>query len=107
MINVEIVRDSLGKIASFTVENHGQTLVCAAVSMLVLNTINSIEKLTDDDFTCEINNRQSATFSLTNPESRSSGIEILIDAMFIGLSCAKAEHPDEIEITEVNHGNHD
>ena len=102
MINAKIVRDSSGKVISFTFENHGESIACAAVSMLVLNTVNSIELLTEDDFAYEYNEKKGGylSFALTDPSYRSDGIGILLDAMLIGLAFAKKEHPDEIEITE-------
>jgi uncharacterized protein YsxB (DUF464 family) len=101
VINVEIVRDSTGKIVGFTAENHGESIVCAAVSMLVLNTVNSVEMLTRDNFTCDYNeNGGYLTFSLTDPSSRTEGMGILLDAMYLGLSSAKVEYPEEIEIKE-------
>jgi hypothetical protein len=101
VINAQIVRDSQGKIIGFTVENHGESIVCAAVSMLVLNTVNSIELLTEDNFVCDYNeNGGYLKFSLTDPQSRTDGISILLDAMLLGLTSTKKEHPEEIEITE-------
>ena len=43
MILAEIFRDESGGITGFTVQNHGESIVCAAVSMLVLNTVNSLD----------------------------------------------------------------
>ena len=102
MINAKIVRGHHGKIISFTVENHGESIVCAAVSMLVLNTVNSIEKLTRDKFTCDYNeNGGYLTFSLTNQTGMSDCINILLEAMALGLISAMAEYPTEIEIKEI------
>jgi len=101
VINVKITRDS-GKITGFTVENHGDSIVCAAVSMLVLNTVNSIEKLTRDNFACDYNeNGGYLTFSLTNPSTATESINILLEAMFLGLTSAEAEYSTEIEIKEI------
>ncbi|MCL2199877.1 MAG: ribosomal-processing cysteine protease Prp [Defluviitaleaceae bacterium] len=102
MIDIKIIRGTHGKIISFTVANHGDSIVCAAVSMLVLNTVNSIEKLTRDNFTCDYNeNGGYLTFSLTNPNTTTEGINILLEAMSLGLTSAKAEYPTEIEIKEI------
>ncbi|MCL2048732.1 MAG: ribosomal-processing cysteine protease Prp [Defluviitaleaceae bacterium] len=101
MIGITIVRDGAGKITSFTAENHGETIVCAAVSMLVLNTVNSIEVLTRDSFTCDYDeNGGFLTFSLDN-HVQTAGVKILLEAMYLGLASAKAEYPGEIEIKEV------
>jgi uncharacterized protein YsxB (DUF464 family) len=100
VITAKIVRDSTGQVIGFTVENHGESIVCAAVSMLVLNTVNSIESLTKDNFTCDYNeNGGYLKFSLTNPSYRTEGTGILLDAMVLGLTSTKKEHPEEIEVT--------
>ena len=52
MIQVRLFRNKSKKICGFHIENHGSGIVCAAVSILALNTVNSIEKFTDDDFKC-------------------------------------------------------
>ncbi|MCL1845381.1 MAG: ribosomal-processing cysteine protease Prp [Defluviitaleaceae bacterium] len=105
MINAKIVRAADGKIIGFTVENHGESTVCAAVSMLVLNTVNSIYKFTKDKFTCDYNEKEGGfiTFSLTNPDAQTDGIRLLLDAMHLGLTSAKAEYPNEIELKEEIH----
>ncbi|MCL2261587.1 MAG: ribosomal-processing cysteine protease Prp [Defluviitaleaceae bacterium] len=101
MITAKIVRDAWGKVIGFTVENHGESIVCAAVSMLVLNTVNSIELLTEDNFVCDYDeNGGYLKFTLTDPSSRTDGVEILLDAMVLGLTSARKEYPEEIEITE-------
>ena len=76
--------------------------MCAAVSMLVINTINSIEALTDADFTCdtdEANGRIS--FTLITPRGVSDGRDagILLDAMLMGLESVAAEHPTVLTIS--------
>ena len=54
MIQVNIYKNSQGFIYSFAIEGHadyakaGSDIVCAAVSALVFNTINSIETFTDE-----------------------------------------------------------
>lgn len=59
MIHVTFFKDSSSQFVGFEVAGHagadvyGKDIVCAAVSVLVMNTINSIEEFTDDDFTCE------------------------------------------------------
>ena len=54
MINVTIYRDKDGRYKGFVSRGHadyadeGLDIVCSAVSVLVIGTANSIEKLTDD-----------------------------------------------------------
>ena len=58
MITVEI-RKSNGEYVGFSSKGHagyaeeGYDIICAAVSVLTVNTINSIEKFTDDAFKAE------------------------------------------------------
>jgi uncharacterized protein YsxB (DUF464 family) len=102
VISAKFVRNADGEIVGFTVENHGESIVCAAVSMLVLNTVNSIYKFTKDKFTCDYDEKEGGfmSFSLTNPTTQTDGIKILLDAMHLGLTSAQAEYPGEIKIKE-------
>jgi uncharacterized protein YsxB (DUF464 family) len=94
VISAHIRRED-GQIAAFTVKNHGDSHVCAAVSMLVINTVNAIEALTPAEFTCDVEDRQSISFSLkaAAPDAR-----ILLEAMYMGLCETAREHPTELEL---------
>ena len=81
----------------FTVKGHagfaaaGKDIVCSAVSALVLNTINSIDELTEDKYildTCE----GVMKFRLIKPFSRES--ENFVKALRIGLCNIYAEYGD-------------
>ena len=99
MISVEIFRHERGKINGFTVRNHGKTPVCAAVSMLTINTVNSIETLTKQDFACEYDEKGGyLRFTIDGEPEQDAAI--LLDAMLLGLRSAKEEYPNELEIKE-------
>ena len=59
MIKVTFYKNSDGSYAGFQslghagYSEHGSDIICAAVSVLVINTINSITELTDDDIEVE------------------------------------------------------
>ena len=59
MIKITIYKNQEEEYVGFQCKGHagydesGQDIVCAAVSILVLNTVNSIEKFTYDKFKCE------------------------------------------------------
>lgn len=102
MINVLLNRNN-GLTTGFTVKNHGATHVCSAVSMLVINTINSIASLTSlkdkEDFKCKYNeNGGFIEFSLIIKTSRDKGAGLLLDAMVLGLTSVQEQHPNEISI---------
>ena len=73
MTHVTIYRNKENECIGFTVIGHaeyadaGEDIICAGISMLVINTCNAIEALT------------TAKFSLTNNES-----ELLLSAMILG-----------------------
>ena len=59
MIHVTIFQNKYKECVGFQTEGHaeyadpGQDIVCAAASILVINTINAIEEFTEDAFTCD------------------------------------------------------
>ena len=90
MIRVTIYKIKGHEYAGFDVEGHsgfaeeGQDIVCAAVSILVINTINSIERLTEDKVSlvqCEKKGLINYRF-----ETYASGdAHLLIRSMILGL----------------------
>ncbi len=72
----------------------GYDIVCSAVSVLVLNTINSIEKFTDDAMTTEYDEESGHIFT-TFPKSLSEKSQVLLDAMLLGLEEIKQQYGDE------------
>ncbi len=58
MTSIVIRKNHEGDYKGFLLNGHagsgeyGKDIVCAAISILSINTINSLEKFTDDTFTC-------------------------------------------------------
>ena len=68
----------------------GEDIVCAAVSMLVINTINSIEKYCDIPF--EASNKDYISWRfLESPDVR---VNLLMDSMLLGLSTVRKKYGD-------------
>ena len=64
---------------------HGKDIVCAAVSGLVLNTINSIEAFTEDKFSCATEEKAGLVeFVIVSEVSKESAL--LMDSLFLGLT---------------------
>jgi hypothetical protein len=105
VIEAKIGRNTAGQVTVFTISNHGDSHVCAAVSMLAINTVNSIEALTKADFSCEHDeiNWGYINFTLKSPRQSSPGKEagLLLDAMILGLESVAATHPDELTMKEM------
>jgi uncharacterized protein YsxB (DUF464 family) len=62
---------------------HGQDIICAAVSALTVNTINSIEKFTDTPFKAEAADGMVRWKFTELPVSKET--ELLMDSLVLGL----------------------
>ena len=88
MIKVNIYKGRDDRIIGFHVSGHarfaryGRDIVCAAVSVLSLNTINSIEKFTEDPFKTEQSDGD-LKFKLTGPCSEQT--QLLLDSYQLGI----------------------
>ncbi|MCR5640588.1 MAG: ribosomal-processing cysteine protease Prp [Lachnospiraceae bacterium] len=99
MIRVTVLKDqnnyqefSLVGHAGFDV--YGKDIVCAAVSMLVINTINSISSFTEDDITVT-SDEKAGVLTCKLPCDYSHDTELLIEAMLLGLSEVSKEYGSE------------
>ncbi|MBQ8199007.1 MAG: ribosomal-processing cysteine protease Prp [Lachnospiraceae bacterium] len=91
MTTVTIYNDNTGKYIGFDVcghaeyDNPGYDIVCAAISMLVTNTINSIEKFSGLSVGYESDEEEGVIkFHINDAPNHDS--QLLIDAMILGLS---------------------
>ena len=99
MISVVITKQN-NKYCSISLDGHanfaehGQDIVCAAVSALVINTFNSIEQFTEDNFLCEAA-EEDGHLVMTFPEDVSDKSQLLLDAMLLGLENIQQQYGDE------------
>jgi uncharacterized protein YsxB (DUF464 family) len=90
MIIISINKNAEGVCNGFRVEghagyaDHGQDIVCAAVSMLVINTINSIEQFTEDVFDVQTN-EETGLIELKMISSISNESVLLLNSLILGL----------------------
>ena len=81
---------SKGKYKGFRLSGHaeyarfGKDIVCAAVSMLTNNVFNSIEQLTEDEFTGSADEKK-ALFSLSFVNEPSHDANLIVDSFRIGI----------------------
>ena len=98
MIHIRFYLSREDEIVGFNVEGHGEKTVCAAISALAINTVNSIELLADTNYECEYKNELFIDFRLTDkPDSDS---RILLKALMLGVRSVAEEYPGEVEIVE-------
>ena len=78
------------KIIGFKCKGHakyaeyGQDLVCCAVSVLVINTVNSINEFTDDTFDYKEDEKTGMIHFMIN-SNLSKESEVLLKSLFLGL----------------------
>ncbi len=89
-----------GIIRGFKVEGHsgyaesGSDIVCAAVSMLVINTMNSVEKFTEDRFDASMDDDNTIIrFDFLDEPSEKS--VLLTDSMILGLKTVQKNYGKE------------
>jgi uncharacterized protein YsxB (DUF464 family) len=69
---------------------HGYDVVCAAISVLTINTENSIELLTDDQYSAEMDEDGFVQLMMTGNVSHDS--QVLLSAFEIGVNAISEEY---------------
>ena len=101
MIKVKVFNNQAGEIIGFQVSDHAAKHVCNAVSMLAINTVNSIEALTDTGCTYDYDGKDYINFRLNNSVERGIKAGVLLDSLLLGLKHLKELYPTELKITEL------
>ena len=88
MIQISITRhnNEYSQIKAFghaEYDDYGKDIVCAAVSVLIINTANSLEKFTNDLITAETH--EDGTTEILVKEHPSKEAILLIDSLILGL----------------------
>lgn len=89
MITITVYRKQ-GKVTGFRCIGHsgyaqsGKDIVCAAVSMLVINTVNAIEAFTVSEFNLDTE-EESGLIAFQLKEEPDHDTKLLLDTMFLGL----------------------
>ncbi|MCR5145640.1 MAG: ribosomal-processing cysteine protease Prp [Lachnospiraceae bacterium] len=65
---------------------HGKDIVCSAVSVLVINTINGIEQYTEDAFSLETKENDSNFIKFHFTDEPSNDSKLLMNVMVLGLT---------------------
>ena len=105
MIHVTIFQNKYKECVGFQTEGHaeyanpGQDIVCAAASILVINTINAIEEFTEDAFTCDCKDGMIESWEFTYDVS--AGTDLLMDALMLGLrNIVKSYGTDYLQVAD-------
>ncbi|MDD2971959.1 MAG: ribosomal-processing cysteine protease Prp [Lachnospiraceae bacterium] len=90
MITITVLRDKSGNYTGFHTFGHaefadsGEDIICAAVSMLVINTINSMEVLLQEPFECNSED-ENGFIHFRFKELPGKDAVLLMDSMILGL----------------------
>lgn len=107
MINVSIYKNADNLVTGFTLSGHadfakhGSDIVCAAVSALVINTINSIENFTSDRFQLEQDEKK-GFIEFQVIESMSDSTNLLLNSLVLGLQGIQEAYTEKyIKLSQV------
>lgn len=114
MIKAEILRNNNYVICGFKLSGHagfaeeGSDIVCAAVSMLVINTVNCIEEFTEEKFNYSADNDNGGYIDFYLPEIQKGAVnhdvELLLESMLYGLKNVENEYSQYIKIIDEGGG---
>ena len=91
MITITLLEDSMGVHKGFLTDGHadyaehGADIVCSAVSILTMNTINAIDVYTDDEIDVEQDPKE-GFIAMNFRNNPSNEAKLLMDAFVLGLS---------------------
>lgn len=108
MIHISIYRDNNSHYKGFVCDGHaefddpGHDIVCSAVSVLTMNTVNSIDILTPLEFTCDMD-EETGFMKFMIKDDTVHEADILMESLVIGLSSIEESYSDyiQLEIEEV------
>ena len=105
MITARIYRKNQ-KICGFEISGHagyaaaGEDIVCSAVTVLCLNTVNAVEKFTDIPFKAEADEKSGGylkvLFPLVGMESHDA--QLLLETLVMGLSDIASEYKNYLTL---------
>ena len=97
MIKITAIYNETDELCGFRSEGHagldkkGKDIICAAVSALALNCVNSVEALTSDRFSCK---QEDGFLELIIVSDVSKESSLLLDSFFIGVKSIADEYGD-------------
>ncbi|MGB4661371.1 MAG: ribosomal-processing cysteine protease Prp [Mobilitalea sp.] len=107
MINVSVYKNAEKLITGFKLSGHadfaeyGSDIVCAAVSALVINTINSIENFTSDKFTLN-QDEENGIIEFHVISSMSNNSNLLLSSLGLGLKGIEDQYTKKyIHLTQI------
>lgn len=85
-------------ITGFQIKNHGRDIVCSAVSILSLNTVNSLEAFTDAKYNIDYDTNGGYLKCIINEDSLCDKAVLLLSSLELGLKGIEIEYPKDISL---------
>ena len=106
-VSVCIFRNDAGRIWGFEIANHCESIVCAAVSAIVINACNSVFKFVEDDnLGAQLKHGSSGYIKFCSIAIRdghsNSRFDLLMNSMLFGLESIEEEYPGSIIFEKKN-----
>ena len=108
MINACFYKNKPGNICGFELNGHadfseeGSDIVCSAVSLLVINTINSIEDFIGEKMACEADEAEGGFLKVSFPRIQEGGenpeLNLVLKVMEKGLADLESGYGDFIKV---------
>ena len=97
MIKAKVYKNQNKDVYAFKIKKHGDPRVCAAVSLLSLNAINSVDKFTQQAFTHKINNNGYLAFKCRS-DTVDKDAALLLNSLLLGLVGIAKSYPNDIKL---------
>lgn len=104
MIKIVFYKDSSDHFIGFKSVGHagageyGEDVVCAAISVLIINTMNAIERFTDDKADCKMNAKQSGYLCYRLKGNGSDDTQLLLKSLLLGIKGVMSENRKYIKL---------
>ena len=103
MIRITIYQSAEHGYRGFLCKGHagyadsGEDIVCAAVSVLVINTVNSIERFGGQPFTCKTE-QEDGVIDFRLKDNPTAETKLLLDSMVLGLTEVEKDHKQHLKL---------
>lgn len=97
MIKVKVLRENY-KAYGVEIHNHGDPVVCSAVSILLLNACNSIEVFTSADFSFECAETGGDAVLKVVEFDEDGKAQLLLDSLILGLKSIEESYNNDIKV---------
>ncbi|MCR4672836.1 MAG: ribosomal-processing cysteine protease Prp [Lachnospiraceae bacterium] len=103
MIRIKVLKDADGCYRELSVTGHADSvpedeydLICCAVSVLTINTVNALEEFTGAEFQAEAD--EDGYMRIRFPEKPEADAVLLLDTLVLGLSDIAQQYSDYVEM---------